>query len=109
MLQNRCQISRESVSVAPPSIRGTPSCSGPDALGDEHAGHVVVRDHQELRGVGEGQVVGQVGRLDMAVHADEGKLRGLAVQPAGDPADLGVDGQGPVRVQDQWLGHPDLL
>ena len=109
MLQNRCQISRESVSVGSAVDPGDPELLRPDALRDEHAGHVVVRDDQELRGVGEGQVVGQVGRLDMAVHADEGKLRGLAVQPAGDPADLGVDGQGPVRVQDQWLGHPDLL
>ena len=109
MLQNRCQIGPR-VGLGRSAVDpGDPELLRRDALRDQHAGDVVVRDDQELRRVGERPVVGQVGRLDVSVHADERQLRGLAVQPAGDRADLGVDGQGPVRVQDQWLGHPDLL
>ena len=68
----------------------------------------MVGRHEELRGVGEGRVLGEPARLGVAVGADDRELFDGGVQGAGEGAALGLDGKEPVGVQQAHVVSPVL-
>ena len=71
----------------------------PHPLGDEHAGHIVVRHDEQLRGVTERPVVGQRLGLDVTVHADQWQRPGVVEEAACDQTCSRVGRQCAVLVQ----------
>jgi hypothetical protein len=79
-----------------------------DALGVEHPEDVVVGRDEERRGLGERQVVGEEGRVDVAVRADEGQGARLVVERARGAAHRRVRVEEPVGVERQRLAAPGV-
>ncbi len=69
------------------------------ALRAEHAEDVVVGDDEELRGIGEGQVLGVPARVGMAVRADDRQVADLGVERARKAAHRGIGRKQPIRIQ----------
>ncbi len=75
-----------------------------NSLAVEHPEHVMVRDQQQLGGIGEGGVVGEPCGVGMAVRADDGQVRDLRVQAPRDRARDSVGGEEAVLIQCQGFG-----
>ena len=61
-----------------------PKASWLDALGGQHPEHIVIRNDQELRRVGERDVVGEHLRFHVPVHADKRQILRLVIDLPGD-------------------------
>ena len=76
-----------------------PKASRLDALRGQHAEHVVIGNDQELRRVGERDVVGEHLWFDMPVHADQRQILCLAVDFPGYASLLCRKRQSPICIQ----------
>ena len=75
------------------------------ALRAEHAEDIVVGDDEELRRVGEGQVLGVPARVGMAVRADDRQVAYLGVERARKAPHRGIGWKQAIRIQ---KGHAVL-
>ena len=69
------------------------------ALRAEHAEDVVVGDDEELRRIGERQVLGVPARVGVAVRADDRQVAHLGVERARKAPHRGIGRKQPVRIQ----------
>ena len=77
---DRAGIGFDGSSVDP----GNPQFLERDALAVEHPEQVVIRDQEQRRRIGKGDIVGIPPGIGMPVRADDGEPLDLAVQAAGD-------------------------
>src|SRR5258708_20622210 len=72
-----------------------------NTLAVKHAKDVVVRNHEQLRRIREGLVLGEPARVSMAVGGDDRQVAYVGVEPVGDGACAGFGGEKPVFVEDR--------
>ena len=72
---------------------GNPEFFERDALAVEHPEQVMIRDQEQLGGIGKGDIVRIPPGIGVPVGADDGQILDLAVQTAGDPPLGGIAGK----------------